>query len=407
MIGWFRVPLDAAKALTGDHKATRTEAMVDLLGRWHLGGNPGVRELMRAWDWSGDRVTKFVAEMGPWAAENGAMVPPNKIGQQPDSNRTVTGHSDVGATPAIQVSPDSNRTAIGQRPDASCARVPFSERDKRPEERDTPLAPPSGAVPPQQEIHPCPTSPTTAPTPAAPAPTRAPSAPGASPRALPSPTPSTEPATAPTSECSSDSPKQDSPSATSSTDALPKWVPARKDCGGHAREAVMALVVDAATAAHERAKRPEACGTAAKAVLALWRCLGTPSPAELAEQIALVAVWARTSTDSLAENDIRGTRPNGERWGTDRSRDLSTLCVQDRWDARLTAAEAWHARGRIDAAPPSPRRAGERPVRVPDPIAVPGSDRQPWEGAIAFNDRCVDEYRAGIRNERPGRRAAT
>ena len=123
----------------------------------------------------------------------------------------------------------------------------------------------------------------------------------------------------------------------------------------------MALVVDAATAAHERTKRPEACGTAAKAVLALWRCLGTPSPAELAEQIALVAVWARTSTDSLAENDIRGTRPNGERWGTDRSRDLSTLCVQDRWDARLTAAEAWHARGRTDAAPPSLRRAGERP----------------------------------------------
>lgn len=134
MIGWFRVPLDAAKSLTGDHKATRTEAMIDLLGRWHIGGNPGVRELMRAWDWSGDRVTKLVAEMRVWAAENGATAPdekaPNKIGQRPDSDRTVTGHPEVAATPAIQVSPDSDRTAIGQPPDASCARVPFVEREE-------------------------------------------------------------------------------------------------------------------------------------------------------------------------------------------------------------------------------------------------------------------------------------
>lgn len=133
--------------------------------------------------------------------------------------------------------------------------------------------------------------------------------------------------------------------------SLPKWVPPRSGCEGHPRESVMAMVVKAAETAHGKAKKPEACGTAAKAVLALWRCLGAPDPAEFTTQLRLVAEWARLSKDPLAENDIRGLRANGERWGTDRSRDLSTLCVQDRWDARLAAAEAWEAGGRTAGAP--------------------------------------------------------
>lgn len=99
------------------------------------------------------------------------------------------------------------------------------------------------------------------------------------------------------------------------------------------------------------------CGTSAGPVLALWRKLGLPPPAEFAEDLVLVIRWAQLAPDHLAENDIRGLRRTGERWGADRSRDLKTLCVQERWDARLDAARRWHDTGAREAAPP-PMDAG-------------------------------------------------
>jgi hypothetical protein len=56
------------------------------------------------------------------------------------------------------------------------------------------------------------------------------------------------------------------------------------------------------------------------------------------------------------------------------------------------------ARG-VRRTPPAP------PERVRDPVAEPGSPRQPWEGAIQYNDREEAEWRAGIRDRHP-RRAA-
>lgn len=142
---WFRVPLDAAKTLTGAHKASRNEAMVDLLGRWHLGGDPGPRELMRAWDWSGDRVAKLRREMVEWCRESGGTCPdlrPDKIGRRPDSDRTPAGQVKVEETPVIEQAPDANRTPTGQAPDAPRA---GGDQDFRENQKKTdPPKPPEG-----------------------------------------------------------------------------------------------------------------------------------------------------------------------------------------------------------------------------------------------------------------------
>lgn len=132
---------------------------------------------------------------------------------------------------------------------------------------------------------------------------------------------------------------------------MPPWVPPVGQCGGHTRDAVLCLVVGAIEVAHGTLPNPERCGTSARPVLALWKRLGFPDPDEFGAELALVIRWAQSSPDGLAENDIRGVRPTGERWGTDRSRDLTTLCVQDRWDARLDAARRWSSAGEHAAAP--------------------------------------------------------
>ena len=51
-----------------------------------------------------------------------------------------------------------------------------------------------------------------------------------------------------------------------------------------------------------------------------------------------IAAWAQRSRDPLAQNDIRGLRTNGERWGANRSHSPATLCVLERWSERLDAA---------------------------------------------------------------------
>lgn len=303
MIGWFRVPLDAAKSLTGDHKATRMEATVDLLGRWHLGGNPGVRELMRAWDWSGDRVTKFVAEMRAWALENGATAPaeraPNKIGQRPDSDRTATGHPNQGETPTSREQSDNNRTPIGQRPDASCARDQEEEEetvDRRSDrEREAPASGPAPTPTQQLELLPV----------------------------VPDP------------------------------DPLPAWTPAARECGGHDRRAVAGMCLDVVSAIRGEAAKPDRCATDARVVLGLWRVLGHPPPAEMAADLGAVIEWAQRAPDPLAARDIRA-----EGWadGTDRSRSLDTICRRNQWGDRLAAARRWAQDGKPTrpAAPSKP-----------------------------------------------------
>lgn len=109
---WFRVPVSLAKNLDGSRKATTDEATVDLLGRWHLGENPSIYILRRAWRWSADRVIALRRKLGAWARAVGAYVP--FLSESIDFGREDDGCTSIS----------------GERPDASRARVPSSERER-------------------------------------------------------------------------------------------------------------------------------------------------------------------------------------------------------------------------------------------------------------------------------------
>ena len=184
-------------------------------------------------------------------------------------------------------------------------------------------------------------------------------------------------------------------------DGLPPWVPSLRECGGHPREAACRLVVQASEAIQGGPVNPLRCKAAALSVLALWKGLGYPDPEELAEEIALVVRWARLSPDGLAENDIRGVRASGQRWGTDRSGDLSTLCVQTKWDVRLRAARSWDEAGSREAAAPGPPlpdvREAEAAWGVFERVAarVTRGDEIP-AGASPLEARVLDVFRRSV-----------
>lgn len=95
---------------------------------------------------------------------------------------------------------------------------------------------------------------------------------------------------------------------------------------------------------------PDSCGTASKAVLGLWKAVGYPDLESFGRDLKLVAEAARDCPDRVFARDIRA-----EGWpdGTDRHRDLGTICRQDRWDVRLVTARAWDAAGRPTTVAPS------------------------------------------------------
>jgi hypothetical protein len=124
---------------------------------------------------------------------------------------------------------------------------------------------------------------------------------------------------------------------------LPAWVPAARLCGGHLPADVAAMVLAVIAEVRQAVINSARCATDAKCILALWRALGRPPPSDLAAELVTVAAWARSAPDKLAARDIRA-----EGWpdGVDRHRDVATLCRQDRWQARLDAAQSWQAAGR-------------------------------------------------------------
>lgn len=101
-------------------------------------------------------------------------------------------------------------------------------------------------------------------------------------------------------------------------------------------EAVLLAIAEV----RQRPVNPERTGTDAKTILGLWRATGKPDAATFGADLTTVIRWARESTDKLAARDIRA---EGWEGGTGRHRDLSTLCRQDKWSARLEAARAWSA----------------------------------------------------------------
>lgn len=137
---WHRVPLWATEIGDGS-PVDRKRATCDLLRRWHIGDVPKLRELMRAWGWSHDRVHALAKETWEWAGAAGAARPPLPLpagrtkahtcrtlvaqephidrtptAQEPHSNRTPDDTSDADNQEATAYQSHSNRTAIAQEP---------------------------------------------------------------------------------------------------------------------------------------------------------------------------------------------------------------------------------------------------------------------------------------------------
>lgn len=167
----------------------------------------------------------------------------------------------------------------------------------------------------------------------------------------PSPSPSPSQDTLPAARAAwlSAPPEEDEPEEPAN--GVPKWAKVK----GFDSHAVLASVAHALSEIRQRPIDPWHAATDAKHVIGLQRATNTPWN-ELAEQLALVARWARDSEDHMAANDIRGMRPDGSTWSADRSRSVSTLCVLARWADRLEAAQRWD-RGELLR----PRARGEHP----------------------------------------------
>lgn len=137
-----------------------------------------------------------------------------------------------------------------------------------------------------------------------------------------------------------------------------------------ARNGTDAMILRAVEAIRQRPVNPSRIGTDSKTILGLWVAEGKPDPAEFGADLVLVIAWARESPDPLAARDIRA-----EGWvgGTDRHRDLATICRRDRWGARLDAARRWDERGRRPADRSAPPRASPPPSNR---IAAAEADRQ-------------------------------
>ena len=125
-------------------------------------------------------------------------------------------------------------------------------------------------------------------------------------------------------------------------EGLPAWAegkpPARLT-----RQQYADTVVEAIRLIRRKQPNPDRCGTDAKAVRSLWRSLGWQPPAEFLADVGLVADAAHDCPDPLFARDIRAEGWTG---GTDRSSSVATVCVQDRWTARLDRARQWRA-GRL------------------------------------------------------------
>lgn len=127
----------------------------------------------------------------------------------------------------------------------------------------------------------------------------------------------------------------------------PKWAQGHGVPAGQ----VLDMVLDCIEQITGREANPKRSGTAAKPLLSLWRALEKPPAHEFRDEVRLVAKAARECDDPLFARDIRG---EGWEGGRDRSRDVTTLCVQRRWHDRLNAARDWQRSRTPDPQPTGP-----------------------------------------------------
>lgn len=192
---------------------------------------------------------------------------------------------------------------------------------------------------------------------------------------------------------------------------LPPWAPSAHLCGGHPRSAVAEMVLTVVaqiraplTAAPEDevtpVRNPNAVATDARPVLALWRTLGRPDPAQMTRDLVSVARAARWAPDAVFAREIRA-----EGWpdGMNRARMAANIARQGpppnsggaTWDERLEAARAWEAAGQpLQAdtlAPGKAATAGDPLEALLNALADSGGDVGAW-GDPAQARRVLDAW---------------
>ena len=133
-------------------------------------------------------------------------------------------------------------------------------------------------------------------------------------------------------------------------DGLPAWAKrlSPKAIAPTTRQQIAAGVRSCVEAVRQKPQDVGRCGSSAKPLLSLWRRLGQPAFADFAADFVLVAEAARDCPDGLFAVDMRA-----EGWdsGTDRSRNISSICVHGKWDDRLAAAQRWADEGKPRGSP--------------------------------------------------------
>ena len=118
---WHRVPLWATEI--DGAPVDRRRATCDLLRRWHIGDVPKLRELMRAWGWSHDRVHALAKDVWEWAGAAGASRPPSPL----PTGRTKA-HT---CRTSVAQSSHTDRTPIAQEPHTDRTPEPTLEADNQ------------------------------------------------------------------------------------------------------------------------------------------------------------------------------------------------------------------------------------------------------------------------------------
>lgn len=178
--GWCRVPL---WAMEDGPSPGRARAWRWLLMRWHVGDDPGTRELMRAAGIGAGLAIRVRDEAAAWAVAEGARLPERLREHLRNTSFPESEHRSTVQTP---VSDDSRNTSRGlpeHLRNGSRARDPLvGEESRRGEETVKADARPAAAVappasPPPVELFPAPPPPEPDPAPATPAkPARTPKA---------------------------------------------------------------------------------------------------------------------------------------------------------------------------------------------------------------------------------------
>lgn len=362
------------------------EIVRDGRGRFKVARMPGRPALRARWGWTDHGVQTLLADEASWrdrwtqAAEPAADSESTANQQPADSEPTAAGPTNAANPEETNIPPTANQQPADSPPPRALPCSPLHRLTEAPVATASPplplppAAPAANRLPPEALCNepPVPTTPST--------------------------TTATAPTAAPPTTTSAETSTSTPPSPPTSA---PSWLPKPRDRSGHAPEALCRLVRDV-VAARDRKKPDDVnldrCGTAARPIFALWTALGMPPPDELRDDLCLVVRWARLSPDRLAARDIRG---EGWEGAPNRCGDLSTLCVQGRWDARLAAARLWHRDGATRAAAPKTDTGGTEAWEACEALIRHVSRGDPIpEGRTAHEARLLDVFARCVRWDR-------